>query len=143
MILNDIHSYLKIFVEYVLNNSNNDESEILEYLMSHEMSETLGNDVITFAPVAFSRMYLRETGVLFSDIYIIKNGEMDRQFRFSENKIYEESIKYYNQYMRHKFSKEELFGLFLLSSEFDGIIKALENNANLKNLVTGPMIIDF
>jgi hypothetical protein len=135
--------YIKFFVEYVLENPEEDELMILDYLIEKGVPEPVGFDIVVFTVEAFSQKYWSGNGIRFSEIYIVKDKGELKEYNLADNIIFQKSLLYYDHHIDHKISEENLLPILHKSSLFNAVVNSLENKSNLSGLICGPTIIDL
>lgn len=135
--------YLDIFVSFLVETPKADDSTVLEHLLKNDITESIAVDIITFTPTAFNRMVFDDSGIKFSDYYIIKNGREENTFQFTDNEVFSFSQKYYIKYIVYKFEKEDVIKIIGRCSEFDAIIQAIEQGLEFKDLRINPMLLIY
>jgi len=136
-----MRNYIELFTRTVIKNPALKDSEIVEFLLSNYVPEDIVFNIIIFTPVSFCRMYFIETGVKFSDFYIVKENDLCQTFKFHDNLVFQQSNIFFEENIKYKISKEDLISVAGRSSDFDVIIQCLEKNIDLRSIVTDPMVI--
>jgi hypothetical protein len=134
-----IESYLHLFVNYIIKNPKVEDVEAREFLITNGIPDVIATDIVTFLPIAFNRRYFSTTAVKFSDMYYVYQDGNCEILNFSDNAIFKEAIRFYDNHIANNISKDNLIKIAGRCSEFDTIIQVLEDKAEYKNLVIEPM----
>lgn len=134
-----IDKYISEYVDYLVSNLGIEDEFVLNYLISLEVPDDIAFDIVNFTPISFCRKYFEGLEISFSDYFYVHNDGKTQIMKFSENKIFNISNLYFEINIAGKISKSDLITIISRSSEFNAIVKALENDVDYKNMIVKPM----
>jgi hypothetical protein len=112
------------------------EEEVLSRVIESGVERAEAIQLVALLPLAYGRVTLSDSGVVFSDIYVClgAEGEPDRKGRLSSLPLWPEALSFASR------DKQPSFPIASRSSEVQAANAALQDGKDLTRLVWGPPV---
>ena len=131
---------VNLTIEVFVDQSIQEEEEIEEFLMGRGVREIHAEDLISFIPIAFGRVYLSDKVVTLSPefIWIQMDTEQQCPVTLSEQLIFQAAYDVAVQWMKERGQDAEFMCLARWSAEVNVIQQLLDKGSRLEDCVISP-----
>jgi hypothetical protein len=132
-------------VEIMRSHRQSSEGEIFQLLLDRGIDRPIAVQLVTLLPIAYGRVVLAGSGVLFSDTYLCldEGGEPGAASRLDGVPLWTEAVAFAKHEVSSEVAGEALLAIAGRSSEVDAINKALHDGKKLQNLRCFPPLFPW
>lgn len=127
-------------VEFLTANPQADDEEVATHLKKQGLSEAQATKLIQFVPIAFTRFYLRESGVQFSKYYTLLDakGQPKSHHLVAEAPAFNEAWQFCEELVAQKRDLEIIHPIAARSGGYQSLVKLQNEGKELNGMITGP-----
>ena len=136
----DLSKLINRAISVFQDNPHFDDDQIIDTIKQYRNDEELALALYIFIPIAYCRLIVPEPE--YSDEYVLFKSEDEKQsFSFSCDRIYNSVLKACRERWAKEASQEKVVPILIHSADFKAINDALNDGAELKNLICSPACI--
>ena len=124
---------------------NSSDEEILRKLVATGCDRLMGARLIEFAPMAYCRVLLADSGVRFSGCYQRKlaDGRLSAEQRLAANPLWAEAVSFAEAEKKSGMTGKAVLVLAARSAEFDASNQLANQGSKLEDIVMKPTVLQW
>lgn len=138
-ILEAIKTALPVFAEH----KGSDEEALEQALLSAGIPPALTIKLLGFMPLAFARVLMGGTGIMFQDYYLRYNYQTikDQKRKLMDEPVYRESFELASYIAARKMAGEAFKAVAFRSPELAAVNEGLRNGSRPERMIMSPLVI--